>query len=439
MTSQGWTMFPPLKLLNAGTSEVESLEHYVARMAVATGQSNLGLLRFIDCSSGRKSVHNGSVRVGLLGPGELSMSRLRRLEELTGVPTLRGGTLWALNRVLRESGTGIAVRRRWCPACLLDSEVERVADRLIWSFSHLATCSIHGVDIESVCPHCGGSQPFGRPCSKKTECIVCEQDLAHRGVVSRREKFFGWVDHCLRELIAWGSSEDSFQIPVENYDAYVARVFDGMDDRRLRTDSSYQAKLHHLCITRPSITGLLNLAALQGVTVLDILLRPKETSANTLFDLRSTFTGVPFPYRASASGIQQMQRTVRALLRKKRALPNLELLCRRAGISSSTFMLDCWPDYCLYRTVLRSQRRDLAPGVRNRVFVVALHLLALDRSSPKSVSMEDASERVAKLSRATPKAVRPVVEAAATILSAESETPDRTDSEGSAMTWLWNG
>jgi TniQ len=432
-------MFPPLTLVEAGTSEVESLEHYVARMAVATGQSNLGLLSFLDRSSGRKSVHNGSVRVGLLGPGELSMSRLCRLEELTGVPALRGGTLWALNRVLRESGTGMAIRRRWCPACLLGSEAERVADRLVWSFSHLATCSTHGVDIESVCPHCGGSQPYGRPYSKRVECIVCKQGLAHRGVASQREKFFGWVDHCLRELVAWGSSDTSFQIPAENYDAYVARVFDGMDSRRLRTEPSFQAKLHHLCVTKPSITGLLNLAALQGVTVLDILLRPKEASAHTLFDLRSKFTGVPFPYRDSTPGIQQMQRTVQALLREKRVLPSAQQLGRRSGIQASTFALHCWPDYCLYRKEFLWQRDVLAPGIRRRAFVIALHLLTRDLNSSKSFSVEEVSERASSLSGATPKAMRQVVEAAATILFAESEAPNQTFADGSSIAWLWNG
>ncbi len=74
---------------------------------------------------------------------------------------------------------------------------------------------------------------------------------------------------------------------------------------------------------------LLNLAALQGVSLLDILLRPQEAASRPLFDNSSEFEGVPFPPAVVPEATHRVQRVASALLADGAVLlPPLYLLCR---------------------------------------------------------------------------------------------------------------
>lgn len=378
---KGWTMFPPLPLRDSGTDFVESLEGYAHRLFFILGQRPLSMLRFMDQQAETPTIHNSKIRAGLNGPGTLFLQRMKVLEYLTSIP-LRGSTFWTLNNVLRARSGGLSgTSRRWCPACLKGAvnPVTDVTDRLIWNFSHYSRCSIHGVDIENSCSKCGLQQCYGRAAPNRSVCHHCNAPLFHDGSRGKRADVLDWTDKILEEYIQWSSSGDAIQIPQDNYALYVSLIIQNqrISELKRRCPILYY-ELIRFRRRQTSVRMLLNLAALHGVSLLDILLRPKEAASAPLFDRYSDFESVPFPPTSITAESSRMNALVETLFNKEHLLPPCRLLCKQFAITLEDYARFFEANCARYRETVSMQRKlyPVSGHALSRTFCATLHLLA---------------------------------------------------------------
>src|SRR5690242_14571224 len=100
-----WTALPPLPLRNIGTPWVESLEHYVSRLARVAGAG----MRRLFCLAppyDEPGRHPLMSRSSFCGPGKTYERRIANLQALTGVSSLSCGTFYTLNALLAEGAVG---------------------------------------------------------------------------------------------------------------------------------------------------------------------------------------------------------------------------------------------------------------------------------------------------------------------------------------------
>jgi hypothetical protein len=410
-----WTTLPPLPLCDAETAQVESLESYFQRLGYICGQPSQRLLNFLDRRSERKMVWNAKIRAGLNGPGTLFTYRLDALEKITGVP-LKGATLLALNEVLSTRASGLAgTARRWCPACLLEAQQHPAtapSDRLLWNFAHYSRCGLHDVDIERRCRRCGLEQPYGRSIPSRFFCLHCKEPLAHVGSSSPRQYVLEWANGVIEELIHWTSMQSGASIPSDRYKNYLEALSATANMAVLKERAwPLYSEIRCLRSRNPSIRVLLNLAALQGVTVLDILLQPTESASKPLFAREHEFEAIPFPAISIPRSAAKVHQIIVELLHASVALlPPLILLCRRSQITVEHYAIYYPQDATRYRKAVARQRRgpSIAPVPLSRAFRIGLHLIEVGHVESNESSAED---RLKVLTGLAPDQCRVVLEA----------------------------
>lgn len=373
-----WTTLVPLKLLDAATPMVESLDSYISRLAAVHGQSIKGMLTYLDDESGGKRVWSDVQRSAINGPGNVALRRAMTLERKTG-QSLRAGTFSALTDLLSPRSGGIPRRERaWCPRCLeTDDPLRSPNDRLIWNFAYYSHCSIHGVQIERRCTECCAVQRYASPLEKKFSCVHCGASLSGDGRRSPRSHVHACVDGMLEELVQWTSSDNPAPLDPAGYRQYLTYLKDNSGIHVLRANHpNFFAEIYALRSQQPSVRTLLNLASLQGVTVLDILLRPKESASKPLFERSSDFEGIPFPTTALSVSSKRIDQIVSALLEDPRALiPPLRLICSLENIQPFKYSQNYESSGLAYRRRYEGQKEVRAVGARmfTREFQAALH------------------------------------------------------------------
>lgn len=349
-----------------GTPNAESLESYVVRLAHASGEKVSTLLQKVDVASGEKHVHNNRPRSLITGPGKRRfIRRAETLNTLTGSTNLLRGTFWALNRLINETGHGLSHNRRWCPACLLADPDDWVGCRLAWHFSHLSRCQIHNVAIESTCPRCGSVQRSVPSFSRYGTCTACRQPLGHAGrpglpLTSSQE----WVDRNIGELVAWISSDEAYELPGNTYRRF---------ENQFAGHPGLRQQLHEL--GAPTVAIILNVAAAQGVSVLDLLLRPEEVAAPPLIDLSTDFTGIPFSADWENAAVAKIRRVITILLNRRCELPPLGLLLERYEVERVAAKWHMPQLLWRYDRHYDRQAKLLRTRIKIRAFSKALYLL----------------------------------------------------------------
>jgi hypothetical protein len=399
-----WTTLPPLELRGLGTPEAESLESYVVRLAHASGETVASLLQKIDATSGEKYVHNNRPRSLITGPGKRRfIHRAVTLNTLTGNTNLLRGTFWALNKLIHVTGHGLSHNRRWCPACLQVEPDEWVGCRLVWHFSHVSRCSIHNVAIEGTCPNCGSVQRSVPSFSSYSKCSSCRKPLGHAGQFGLPQTLSQeWVDRNIGELVAWISSDAAFELPGNTYRRFKDQF---------SHDPGLMQQLHEL--GTPTVAVLLNVAAAQGVSVLDVLLRPEEVAAPPLIDLRTDFTGIPFSADWENAAVARARHVITTLLTRRCELPPIGLLLERYEVERVAARWHM--PYLLrrYGHYYDRQAKFLRTRAKIRAFSKAIHLL---QKRQKRRAVYSAVAQDARLSRRD--ATR-IVNATALVLVAE--------------------
>jgi hypothetical protein len=185
---------PPIGI---GTTAVESLTGYIARLAAAhavdTGVLvNRELLPRIPRTRG---VSAGQVPVkmpeytfdahALNGSGDRSRLWVSLLEQLTCIDRL--DLLTALPWAPAIScGHLLRPHRAWCTSCYGEkpSEPESVYEHLLWAFQLVTVCPTHGHRLDTVCPSCGQAQRVLSAKLRPGYCSRCQCWLGRAGVAN---------------------------------------------------------------------------------------------------------------------------------------------------------------------------------------------------------------------------------------------------------------
>lgn len=347
-----WTVLPPLELRGLGTPLVESLQHYCLRLAWMTGLS-LGAITRLASSSSGGIARDGKYRNSLCGPGTRFVAITHALERMTGNNDLRHGTLWVLKDVI---GGGLGSHtdfRRWCPTCYAawGGSIAEIAEPLAWQIGLLGTCLVHGCAIEDKCRLCGSQQNAATPLGRRAFCMKCSGSLAWESQVTQTSDFFRWVDCQLESLIKLCGTPGQQPIPEDSpllFCEMLARQADAhgrapVAFRRFIYATDRNARKFS---RKPSIRALVNLCAMQGISVCDALLRPTEAAAKPLLDLWTGFHAIPVPQRLSRAHVNDAAWCLHFLMVKLEGgyLPPME---------------------CVFRPlrVLRAVARDVAPDI----------------------------------------------------------------------------
>lgn len=414
MPRRMWSTLVPLQPADTNSGSVESAEHYVARLAHAMRVTPGAITTAADLAAGY--IRSGSPYPGSWnGPGGTSLRRIEALVDLTGVPSVRATTFWALGEIISQIGVRSSRRAiRWCPVCISNNDESVPMERLVWTIGMVSACQIHGVQLEEACQRCGANQVYGRPYPLRRCCSSCSHALFHAGTPVSGPRFNVWIDQVMDELVAYVSCQSTVApIPLSNFVEFL-------DLLKCQHSSSENLPkwIHSLGghITRPSIVMLLNLAAYQGVTPLEILLSPRTAAAPRLFEDEKRFRSIPVPFRFPGNAAQAACCLTELCNSGFGLLPSLDAVLKQFKASRTGFRA-AYPELCKRYGVLVNEHRNLVPTYKySRAFMMACHLIQDKNRNRLSVSNRSQLIRtVAELARVDSALSKAAVERAALV------------------------
>ncbi len=275
----------------------------------------------------------------LLGLGCQEVARVEELEHLTGVPTLRCGTLWAMSDVLSiNSNLYGAKRRQWCPRCYEEWDDDSY-EPLVWSIDIVCSCPAHGCDLEHACPHCGAVQHETYRLHRRLCCRSCGRRLGQGAKRRRRPSFMRWMNSQCLELVEFCATPKDAPLRWSDYLDFVAGVclsasshgglgphmrgFLQGTDQRVRRQSQ-----------KPTVRTLLNLCALQSISMSELLSAPRESSSPLLFNQWAGLNYLPLPSASQARWIYVATRCIADFIgRRSPYMPPIGSFAKPFGVN----------------------------------------------------------------------------------------------------------
>jgi transcriptional regulator with XRE-family HTH domain len=208
-----------LQPIGVGTSKVESLTGYVARLANAHCVSPGDLIAH-ECKSlvrqpqGKSYLHQVSASTEILnGTGQMAGEFVQVFNSLTLRQDLKYLTFLQWADVLPSKGL---LRRfhAWCPACYEEWQEngQKIYIPLLWTLSTISLCPNHHQLLLLQCPHCQRQLPSLAWHSRPGYCSKCLQWL---GSASKADNFSMapaelewqiWIAKNIEELLAYTPS-----------------------------------------------------------------------------------------------------------------------------------------------------------------------------------------------------------------------------------------
>jgi hypothetical protein len=328
-----WTALPPLELRGIGTSRVESLQYYLHRLTWTTGISFSSIANGLALDGPVKRCR-ASRSYQTHGLNERSSALACGVEDLTGLRHLRCGTLWALSSVISAgSGLGRRRRRRWCPLCY-EGWNEHSYEPLLWEIELLGCCPVHSCRLESACHSCGAHQSHATQLDRRLLCGSCGEFLGKFAAFPMRPRFSWWVDEQVEQLIEFCSTPRVNPLPWSMYCNFVtslrstAKRVGGLKGEMcsILRDFSRGARLRAY---KPTIRTLVNLCAMQSISMQEFLNAPLDVAGPNLFDQWAGLNYVPFPSALQAHRVYVAIRCLDDFARTRSAyFPPIKLLLK---------------------------------------------------------------------------------------------------------------
>ncbi|MFC3716314.1 TniQ family protein [Luteimonas soli] len=355
-----------MPLRTAGPGLQESLHHYALRIADIGCVSLRALESMLLRSSDRAGINcNAVFPSSWIGPRSKFRELLSALERDTGVDNLRIGTFHVVADVLGRGGT----RRRqvrgegraWCPACYHLWDEGTSCEPLLWAFDMLTACPIHDTRLETSCPECNSSQSFSVPYRSRRQCTDCGARLGHLHGLMERDKQNRWVNQTLLSFARWiGDTRE----PV-NSGSYVQFIHhvrnrppeaSPLPEWAVRYHSNQRPDL-----ALPTISTLLNWAALQGTTVQEILCDPSTAASTGLFDSQSNqFDGLLFRRRDLTLPLRKVVFVLSELASSSCLVPPPSIVWLELGLWCSVVEDVCPLERSAYAEKYRTQKHSMS-------------------------------------------------------------------------------
>lgn len=290
------TLFPPLPLRQDHDGNVESLDHYMVRLADSLGISlpSMGrmLASCLDTTSATLQVPGS--RSAWIGPDARTADHVSFLSAATGVPDLYRGTFRNLSPILSAGGFANSnmsmSARKWCPRCYAEWDQHTSFEPLYWSFGALSQCPVHECRMLTRCLNCGSKQAHGVKYDKRRLCRACLCPLSSGKSRFRASPFESWIDQqCI--LTARSASTLQQPLPPDSFDRYFSRVLTRWLEGE-PTPRYVRASIRNLWarwntgerLLRPTIAQYLNFASYHGTSVDEIMLSPESAAAEPLVE-----------------------------------------------------------------------------------------------------------------------------------------------------------
>ena len=243
----------------------------------------------------------------------IAISRIEGLEALSGEKHLRCGSLWALSEIVSHNTSAYGeYKRRWCPRCYEDWDNDSY-EPLVWRFDLLGVCPRHQCRMECTCPKCGEFQRDIYQRELRRICCACGTSLSTGAIWSKQPAFAKWVDEQIMELVEYCATPRAAPAPLSIYtDLAIGLRINAKRSGRKGTvmrlilrDIDRHARRNS---RRPTLRSLLNVCALQGVSVQELLCAPRQVSGPMLFDQWPGLSYLPLPSAIHAQRIHAASR-----------------------------------------------------------------------------------------------------------------------------------
>ncbi len=379
-----WTTLPPIALYGVASPMVESLEHYISRLAFTSGISLQRLYTEL-CQGAPRGSHEGNIAVN--GVSARVARVASSLNAMTGNTTLHCGTFQNLRYVLNNYGVEYhAKTRRWCPLCLGTSPRNLNYEPLLWRVSSLTHCPIHRCGLVDRCSSCSRRQTL--PCSyvDRHLCRHCREPLASTACVAVSGVYADHVARCALELV--DMCADPFQATLSLDD--IRPFFDEVQASLMRSRNAVDRPdnlriIPFVGFGRLTVRRFTELCAIQGVGPRDMLLRPKESGGAQLLPSFIPDWTYGEPEVAVGIRIAMLVEALRHLQRPTRLqlfLPSISRLLHLARVGRNTFSDAARLAYRSYRESYRIQADAQALRDGERALALALTRVRKKRFLP---------------------------------------------------------
>lgn len=311
-----WTPLPALRLSGLATEHVESLSHYMARQLWASGFTKRSL--YHEPWSG---LSRSSIGIALTnGHTRKAPDLLATLECVTGQPTLRHGTFWMVERVVALRSFS-ATSRRWCPQCYEEWDEERSWEQLIWLISLVSRCTKHGCSLLDSCASCGARQTHLAEYGLRRRCHRCNESLALGIKREAPTPLMLWIEdqaRCLVRLCADPSHQR--QVASTAWRAYMTSLCANVLTTRHVARSlarDVETVRRAALVYKPTLRAMLNVAALQGHVLSEMLTTPQLAGEKPLLDVWRHYGPSPLPQLLRPEQLQRAAHCVHAFLSQR--------------------------------------------------------------------------------------------------------------------------
>lgn len=409
-----FSLLPPLELRSDGDGNVESLDHYVSRLAHCVGLSVYAVARMLTrppLPPGLELLRGNERRVWI-GPGERVQEVVDRLAAASGVPDLYRATFLHLTPALSSVGfanfRSSSSSRKWCPCCYLEWDDYLSFEPLYWAFGALSVCPIHHCRMQSRCQSCGRRQHHGTRYPCRRNCRTCFAPLGYHAEIVSTSAYPAWIN---RQCVMTAHVASNTQRPVapDCFDRYFERVLSRWRDgepipRHVKASMSslerrWNAGERNL---KPTIMQYMNFAAFHGTNVDEIMLLPESAAAEPLvegewrsfehFTLRRTLR----------TKLGKLQSALERLLKSEIPhLPATGAVCAFFEIELHYARRYASRTIEAYSAKVVAQNKSQSRPILRRAYSCAISLARLDgEDSPRS-NKEDAISAIASRARCT--------------------------------------
>lgn len=382
-----WSILPPVPLMGVGTCLVESVEHYVSRLAWIAGTTPKQICTLPPPFDEPGAGQPGGVS-SFCGPTKAYKHRIKKLEALTGIDTIRCGSFLILDELLASSAMGRnSSRQRWCPECFREWDEERSWEPLIWSVDLLSECPQHGCDLEMHCRHCGSTQNLSARYQHRRKCRKCNSELAGQGRTSDRPAYFAWTDSQVLDLIELCATPGQEPIPYSAHKTFVSglqAVMDSTSELPAVVRAAIGRLQSNLVRGKMTLRTMINLCALQGISVREMLLDPVSASSRPLLDLWHGYRALEYSSGCHDEKIAIYRSCLTEVLKRCRDiyLPSTTFFMRSIGLNRDLARELAPEIYEEYEDAHRRQAKWSKRIEGERAFKVAMLLFSHSSFNP---------------------------------------------------------